>query len=249
MLDIQSHKNTNFKIIRGYESAINNSITGVGFGGSAIINTVEEPEPVYVVSSSANDTVGGTGATEITIVLEQTVPGCEDCDVEITPEIRVEMSGTSEVPIDQYATGVVSFTVTGTGSGNTNAGTLSLKTTDTDSVLYTIPTGVGQSKSSLTTISRRSKLKQLNVYTDATTTSNVPELYEIAIRTTTETNSGEFASTTAGNILATFFATPGKNEFELYDVLSSGTKVWCTAKNVTNSNSNAVSTELIYYGY
>ena len=113
--------------------------------------------------------------------------------------------------------------------------------------MYTIPVGVGTSQSSLHTSSFREKIKQLNVYTDATTTSNVPELYEVVVRKTSETNSGDFSSTASGNILATFFATPGKNEFEMYDNLEVGDKVWVTAKNVTNSNSNAVSTEMIIY--
>ena len=169
--------------------------------------------------------------------------------MEIYDAASIKLDGTTNVPLDFEATGVQDFVVASTGSGNTNAGVISVKTTSTDTVLYTIPTGVGTSQSSLTTVSRRSKLYQLNVYSDATTTSNVPELYEIVIRKTSEIDSGTFSATAAGNILATFYANPGKNEFPLYDLVTPGTKIWCTAKNITNSNSNAISTELVYYGF
>ena len=244
MIDPREHRGTRFSITRGYESAITNSIAGIGFGGSAIINTVTEPEALYIVSTSANDTASGTGAQVVSGEIEIVEDGGE---VQIF-DFEVELNGTGQVNLDVDGTGISSLSVVTTGSGNTNAGVISIKTQDTDTVLYTIPANTGTSQSSLVTMSRRSKLYQLNVYTDATTTSNVPELYEILLRSTNETDSGDFSATTSGRILATFFATPGKNNFELYDAVESGTKLWCTAKNVTNTNANAVSTELITYG-
>tara|TARA_Y100001973_G_scaffold22250_1_gene33069 strand:+ start:146 stop:883 length:738 start_codon:yes stop_codon:yes gene_type:complete len=244
MIDPKSHRGTLFNVTRGYESAITNSIAGIGFGGSAIINTVSEPEGLYIISSSANDTSAGTGARLVSGTIEIVEEGGEVQQF----DFEVELDGTSQVLLDTDGTGISSLSVVTTGSGNTNAGVISVKTQDTDTVLYTIPASTGTSQSSLVTMNRRSKLYQLNVYTDATTTSNVPELYEILLRSTNETDSGDFSATTSGRILATFFATPGKNSFELYDVVESGTKLWCTAKNVTNTNANAVSTELITYG-
>ena len=246
MLSLLEHKSP-LTVVRGYESSIDNTLTGIGFGSSAIINTVEEPEALYIVSSSANDTDGGTGAH----IIDMTLNIIESGSGEVT-QVLMEaiLNGTSDVYIDWAANSISSMSIQSSGSGNTNAGVISIKTVDTDTVLYTIPVGTGTSQSSLHTAagSRPTRVKQLNVYTDATTTSNVPELYEIIVRTTSEKDSGDFSSTTSGLILATFFATPGQNEFEMYDSLSPGDKIWVTAKNVTNSNSNAVSTELIMYG-
>ena len=45
------------------------------------------------------------------------------------------------------------------------------------------------------------------------------------------------------------YAKPGQNIFEMFDAVSEGTQLWVTAKNVTNSNVNAVSTEMILYGF
>jgi len=246
MLNVEEHKRTNFTVVRGAESSVANSLTGIGFGGSAIINTVSTPEPLVIVSSNNNDGAGdGSGALRVKVGAAITM---DNGDIERFI-FSVGLEGTTPVPLDYEATNILRLQVTETGSANSNIGTISIKTALTDTVLRTIPATVGTSQSSLVTVTRRSKIKQLNVYTDATTTSNVPELYEIVVRINEEQDSGDFSATSSGNILATFYAKPGQNIFEMYDVVEKGSQLWVTAKNVTNSNSNAVSTEMILYGF
>ena len=246
MLSVAEHKGTNFTVVRGVESSVGNSLTGIGFGGSAIINTVSTPEPLVVVSSNDNDGAGdGSGAIVVKVTAAITM---EEGHLEEFFFV-VGLEGTTPVPLDYEATDILRAEVIETGSANSNIGTISFKTALTDTVLRTIPATVGTSQSSLATVTRRSKIKQLNIHTDATTTSNVPELYEIVVRINEEQDSGDFSATASGNILATFYAKPGQNIFEMFDVVSEGTQLWVTAKNVTNSNNNAISTEMILYGF
>ena len=246
MLSVAEHKGTNFTIVRGAESSVGNALRAIGFGGSAIIITVSTPEPLVIVSSNNNDGAGdGSGAITIKVTAGISMP-----EGEIERFVfGVGLEGTTPVPLDYEATDILRLHVIETGSANSNIGTISIKTALTDTVLRTIPATVGTSQSSLVTVTRRSKIKQLNVYTDATTTSNVPELYEIVVRINEEQDSGDFSATASGNILATFYAKPGQNIFEMFDAVSEGTQLWVTAKNVTNSNVNAVSTEMILYGF
>ena len=241
MLTVEEHKRTNFTVVRGAESSVANSLTGIGFGGSAIINTVSEPEVIKIVSSNNNDGAGDqSGALTVTLIID--IGGRKE-------NFTATLEGTTEVTLPYEAVRILDASVRTTGSANSNIGTISIKTVVTDTVLRTIPASAGTSQSSLASVTQRSKIKQLNVHTDATTTSNVPELYEIVVRINEEQDSGDFSATSSGNILATFYAKPGQNIFEMYDVVEEGAQLWVTAKNVTNSNSNAVSTEMILYGF
>lgn len=111
-------------------------------GGTKTIFTAAEI--INISSASANDDVGGTGATTLLV-------GGLDGDYNLQQEI-VLMDGTTTVSTVNTYREVNRVRVIGAGSGRTNAGAISLVGATTAAAHATIPAGVGITQQSHFTI-------------------------------------------------------------------------------------------------
>lgn len=109
------------------------------YGGFAITNA----DTVVILSSSADDTLNGSGAWMYTV--EGLSAGCRLVTVSDT------LTGTTPDTVSTSMYRVLRTYVTAAGTGGTNAGNITVRT-PSDSVLSYVTAGLGQSKAAVYTI-------------------------------------------------------------------------------------------------
>ena len=256
MLSIQEHRTTDFTVSRATHASVNNNLTAIGFATGEKFYVLADPVTLYVKSTSANDTRGGTGAR--TIIIKGAIR-IDDSNTTLITE-TLEMSGTAYVATAYQYSEIYSVVCETHGSLGTNNGDISINylLEGVYTTLYLITSSQGVKKNSLFTAPTDMKMKQLNVFINSVDGDKIDftsVFYEIQIKKLSSLKTGEYstqdydpeASTTPGILVAKYLCSGGKTELQLYDTLKPSDIVWCTAQNVTNTDSYRISTELVLY--
>lgn len=96
---------------------------------------------VKLISTNANDTLAGTGAQKVTVIYQDSL-GNEQ-------SLEVDMAGLGDAAFAPPITGCYRMFVSQSGSSNTNEGDIKLVDTTTADIYNIIPTGVGQTLTSV----------------------------------------------------------------------------------------------------
>ena len=252
MLSIQEHRDTTFYIAR-CQSSINNVLESVGSETANLIPILESPEILYIKSSATGDSRGNTGARKILITGARREG---DSLVPITEEL--DMDGTSYVTTAFAYSEIYDVKIREYGSTYANKGNITVSRLGGDYVvLFSLDAASGVKNSSIFVSPTNTKIKQLSVFINSVSDDIdfTSVFYEITVKKIPALPIGRFSSAdlnpssgdNPGIVIGKYICSGGPTVLEMYEGLNASDIVFCTAKNLTSTDTYSVLTEMVIY--
>lgn len=253
MLTIQEHRENNFTVSRA-QSTVNNVLSAIGFGSGEKFYVMSEPEILSVKSSDSEDGRAESGAKSLIIKGARRV---NNDQIDYITE-TLELNGTSYVTTAYQYSEIYSIEIEQYGSLGINKGNITISKVlgEGYEVLFTLDALEGVKKNSLFVAPLSMGIKQLNVFINSVDGDKIDftsVFFEVIIKKLPALPFGKFSSlafnpdTSPGTQIARYMCSGGVTTIEMYDYLNPSDIIYCMAKNVTNTDSYTVSTEVVLY--
>ena len=253
MLSIQEHRDTTFTVVRG-QSNINNTLEAVGFENGDKFVVLLDPEVLYVKSTDNEDFIGKTGARTVTI---KGARRAGNNSLEYLTE-DLNLRGTARVTTKYAYTEIYDVEVREYGSSAANKGNITVERLGADyEDIFTIDNATGARNSSLYVSTANTKIKQLSVFINAVSEDIdfTSVFYEITVKKLPALPAGAFESLTLdpssgdnpGVVIGKYICPGGRTVLEMFESLRPSDIVFCTAKNLSNTDTYSVLTEMVIY--
>jgi hypothetical protein len=253
VLTIQEHRENNFTVSRA-QSTVNNTLSAIGFGSHEKIYIMSGSEILSVKSSDNEDSRIGTGARTLIIKGGRRI---NNDQIDYITE-TLELNGTSYVLTAYQYSEIYSIEVEKYGTIGTNKGeiTISKEAEGSYEILFNLEALEGVKKNSLFVAPSSMGIKQLNVFINSVDGDKIDftsVFFEVIIKKLPALPFGKFSSlsfdpdSSPGAQIARYMCSGGVTTIEMYDYLNPSDIIYCMAKNVTNTDSYTVSTEVVLY--